>query len=85
MNGFFTWLFRKLTSASTDAKIGQAFCWVGALLVMVAGMYKLTRLPLNEAELFFGVLLVMAVTLLGVIAGLLLPVVEFVARKERTA
>jgi hypothetical protein len=36
-------------------------------------MYKLTKLPLSETELFFGVLLVLTVSLLMVLIGLILP------------
>ena len=73
---------RNLTSTGFDAKAAQMAFWICSLVVMVAGTLKLTRLPLTEAELFFGILLVMAVTILGTIAGLLMPVVEFVAQKK---
>jgi hypothetical protein len=74
---------RNLTSTGFDAKAAQMGCWICSLIVMVAGILKLTRLQLTEAELFFGVLLVMAVTVLGIIAGLLMPIVEFVAQKQK--
>jgi hypothetical protein len=43
------------------------------MLVLVLGFFKLFRLPLNETELFFGVLLVLSVTLMGILIGLVLP------------
>jgi hypothetical protein len=76
-------LNRSLTSTSFDAKAAQTACWACSLIVMVTGILKLTRLQLTEAELFFGILLVMAVTILGIIAGLLMPIVEFIARKQK--
>ena len=74
---------RNITTSRLDAKLGQAFCWTGSLVMMTAGILKLTRLQLTESELFFGILLVMAVTMLGIVARLLLPVVEYVAREQR--
>jgi hypothetical protein len=77
-------LFRRnLTSTGFDAKAAQIACWICSLIVMVAGILKLTRLQLTEAELFIGVLVVMAVTILCIIAGLLMPIVEFVAQQQR--
>ena len=67
-------LTRPLTSQAFDAKTGQFACWLASGLVLVLGMLKLCRLPLNETELFFGVLLVLAVSLLGVLIGLVLPI-----------
>jgi uncharacterized membrane protein len=52
--------------------MGQCACWVAAILILVLGIFKLASLPLTEAELFLGLLLVLAVALLGVNLGLLL-------------
>ena len=76
-------LGRNLTSTGFDAKAAQIGCWICSLIAMVAGIFKLTRLQLSEAELFIGILLVMAVTILCIIAGLLMPIVQFVARQQR--
>ncbi len=73
----------KLTSRGFDAKAAQIACWICSLIVMVVGIFKLTRLQLTEAELFFGILLVMAVAILVIITGLLMPIVEFVAQKTK--
>lgn len=67
-------LLRPLTSDSFDAKAGQLACWLVSGLVLVLGFLKLFRLSLSETELFFGILLVLAVTLLGVLIGLVLPI-----------
>jgi hypothetical protein len=66
-------LSRPLTSQGFDVKAGQIACWCASIAIMMIGILKLGRLPLNETELFFGVLLVMTVTLLGVLIGLVLP------------
>lgn len=65
--------FKSITSQSFDAKVGQIGCWIAAVTVLGMGMYKLTKLPLSETELFFGVLLVLTVSLLMVLMGLILP------------
>lgn len=65
---------RRFTSDALDARVGQFVCWVGAVLVLMLGFYKLLRLPLTEVELFFGLLLVSAVSLLCVLIGLVIPI-----------
>jgi hypothetical protein len=65
--------FKCITSQSFDAKVGQIGSWIAANTVLCLGMYKLTKLPLSETELFFGVLLVLTVSLLMVLMGLILP------------
>ena len=73
MSRLFQSLTRPMTSQALDAKAGQFVCWLVSVLVLVIGMLKLCRLPVNETELFFGVLLVLAVSLLMALAGLVLP------------
>ena len=70
---FFRSLTRPVTSTLFDVRAGQTVSWLAALLVLVFGLLKLGRLPLSETELFFGVLLVLTVSLLGVLIGLVLP------------
>ena len=65
--------FKSITSQSFDVKFGQVGSWIAAVAVLGMGMYKLTKLPLSETELFFVVLLVLTVTLLMVLMGLILP------------
>jgi hypothetical protein len=48
-------------------------CFAGAVMLMVLGGFTLSRLPLDKAGLFFGVLQLLAVTLLYVLVGLVLP------------
>ena len=55
---------RKLTSDPLDSGICQLACWAASLLVLGLGFYKLAALRLTEPELFFGVLLVLALGLL---------------------
>lgn len=77
-------LFRcDLTSPRLDSKVGQIACWLCSAGVLTLGMWKLSRLQLTEKELFFGVLLVLAVALLGVVLGMLLPLVEESSRRQR--
>ena len=74
MPGILRSMLRPLTSDTFDAKAGQVACWLVSGLVLVLGFLKLFRLPLSETELFFGILLVLAVALLGVLIGLVLPI-----------
>jgi len=73
---------RNLTSTGFDAKMAKMACWICSAVVMVAGILKLARLQLTESELFFGILLVLAVAILFIILGLLMPIVEYVAQKQ---
>ena len=75
---------RTLTSTRFDATFAQFCLWTCSLIVLVAGILKLSRLQLNEAELFFGLLLVMTLSLLLAVAGLVLPVAVFVVQKQKT-
>jgi len=65
--------FKSITTKSFDVKVGQMGSWFAAVAVLGMGIYKLTKLPLSETELFFGILLVLTVTLLMVLMGLILP------------
>lgn len=65
---------RPLTSSEFDAKAGQVVCWLTSGAALVLGFLKLTRLETTETELFFGVLLLIAVALLGILIGLVLPI-----------
>ena len=62
---------RKLSSDRFDAGLGQLACWSVSLLVLVLGVLKLAALTLTETELFFGLLLVVAVALLLCNLGML--------------
>ena len=73
MNHVFRMMTRPLTYSGTDAKLLQITCWLASGMVLVLGMLKLTTLPLTETELFFGLLLVLTVGLLGVLIGLVVP------------
>ncbi len=66
-------LAHKVTSDLFDNGLGQIAFFAGAILVLVLSFWKLTRLDLTETELFFGTLLSLAVPLLCVLIGLVLP------------
>jgi len=67
---------RKLSSNDIDCLFAQTATFLGSIVVCIAGLYALIRLDLSESEMFLGILLVLAVTLLGIICGLLIPIVE---------
>lgn len=54
-------------------RLGQGACFVAGVLVGALSFWKLTRLDLTEAQLFFGVLLSFVTPLLFIIIGLQLP------------
>ena len=73
MNRILRVLNRPLTTFELDAKWGQTICWLISCVVLILGIRELTLLPLTETELFFGLLLFLAVSMLGVLIGLVLP------------
>lgn len=73
MSELLKFLHRPLVSVSLVVKAGQWASWLVAFLVLILGFDKITRLPLTETELFFGLLLVSSVSLLCVLIGLVLP------------
>lgn len=74
MNRFSRWFLLPVTSKRLDASAAQIMCWIAGISIMVLGVFKLRRLLLNETDLFFGMLLVLMVTLLFFLIGLVLPV-----------
>lgn len=63
---------RKLTSDRLDNRIGELSAYGASLVVLLLGFRKLVSLELTETNLFFGSLLVLAVSLLAVNCGLLM-------------
>jgi|GEM_PF-493614 len=76
-------LARKLSSDRFDAGMGQLSCWGVSILVLVLGILKLTALPLTETELFFGLMLVFAVVLLGWNLGTLIRIESNTRKQNR--
>jgi hypothetical protein len=54
-------------------RVGQWVVYGFSLGVMLLGLRKVTMLNLSEADLFFGVLLVVNLSMLMAIGGMLLP------------
>ena len=63
----------RVSTKDAAGKIGQMACYVAAVVVLALGLRKLNALAadMNEAELFFGILLVLATGLLMVCLGTL--------------
>jgi hypothetical protein len=72
----------KFSSDGFDAALGQYACWSASILILGLGFLKLSSLTLSETELFFGLLLVLAVGLLGVTLGMLVRI-ENNARQQK--
>lgn len=86
---FFRHFNRKITSDAFDARSLQIVSWLVSILVLVVGFLKLASLQITEPQLYFGILLLLAVVLLGVILGVLLPVAQAIGqmqidKKQRT-
>ena len=64
---------RRITSDSFDLNFVRAACFAGAAFVLALSFWKLTRLELTEAQLFFGILLSTITPLLFIVLGLLFP------------
>jgi hypothetical protein len=65
-------LNRRISTEKFDVESGRIASFGVALLVLALGMFKLASLRLTEVEVFFGILLVLAVAMQAVIIGLLL-------------
>jgi hypothetical protein len=63
----------KITSDAFDVRFAQLACFAASLLVLALSVWKLTRLELTEAQLFFGILLSFVMPLNFIVIGLLLP------------
>ena len=63
----------KISTDVFDRTWGQVACFAAGVLVLALSFWKLTRLELTEAQLFLGVLLSLAVPLLCILIGLVLP------------
>lgn len=68
-------LTRAITAPAFDVMAARLACWFVSGLVFVLGIMKLSLLPLSEAELFLGVLLVANLSLMCGLIGLVLPLV----------
>jgi hypothetical protein len=76
-------LKRSLTSGNFDAKLGKNACWFCSAVILVVGFIKITQLQLSEREFFFGLLLVLAVAVLGLILGILIPIAQQLTDKSQ--
>ena len=63
----------RLTTRDAAGRFGQIACYIAALAILVLGFHKLNALAsgLDEAQLFFGVLLVLVTGLLMICLGTL--------------
>ena len=68
----------QISSQGLDTRIGQAVFFAGGFLILVLGILKLTSMELTQVELFFGVMLVVALFLLCIALGLLLELMRAV-------
>ena len=72
MTNLLALLSRPLTSAAQDESVGALVSYTGALLIFVLGVFTIARLQLTEAQLVFGLFLVLCVAMQMVACGLLL-------------
>ena len=63
----------RLTTRDRAGRVGQLACYLAAVVILALGLGKLNALAagLDEAELFFGILLVFATGLLMICLGTL--------------
>lgn len=64
---------RTVSSDAFDKTLGQGVCFIASIVILLVSLWELRRLDLTEAQLFFGLLMSLAVPLLLLIMGLLLP------------
>lgn len=63
----------QITSDSFDLNFIRVAFFAAAIFVMTLSFWKLSRLELTEAELFFGVLLSLITPLLLAVVGIIFP------------
>jgi hypothetical protein len=73
MSRFVRVLGVRLSSERFDARLGQLLCFAASPALLVVGLGGLARLALTPGEAFIGVLASLAVALLLVILGIVLP------------
>lgn len=71
MNAIQRTLRYRLSSECFDGTLTLLLFCIGAVGIMVGGFRKLAALTLSEGEYFFGVLMVLTVSLLMILCGLL--------------
>ena len=64
-------LGHELTSDLFAAKFAQFASYAGAIGFLVLAVMKMSKLPLTEVQFFFGLLLILTVTLLMICGGTL--------------
>ena len=63
---------RRISTDKFDANMAQFLCYGIGLMIMVLGITKVASMRLSEAELLFGILLVMIVAMQAIIVGVVL-------------
>ena len=71
MRQVFGFLVKPVSTGRFDNRLCQVLCYACSLVVLVAGVLSLSRLGLDTTHLFLGLLLVLAVMILGIVAGTL--------------
>lgn len=66
----------RIGTDASDVRLGQALCFAAAPTVLVLAFRKLSELPISESEAVIGMLASMAVALLLVVLGLILPLAQ---------
>ena len=85
MNTLRTLLGQQLLGDVMAAKVAQIACYVIALVVFVVAILKLTSFTLTEAELFFGILQIVAVFGLMICAGTLVRIEAELRRRREVS
>jgi len=84
MNTLKLFFSRRLCGDLSAAKFAQVACYIVALGVFVLSVFKLTTLQLTETELFFGVLLVLAVFSSMICGGTLVRIEAELTKRNET-
>ena len=72
----------QLASDLSSAKFTQIVCYISAVGFFALATWKIARLPLTEAELFFGILQMLAVVMLVICIGTLIRIHEELIKKH---
>ena len=77
------WSGMKLSSDGFDARLAQYVFFAGALGILVCSVLKMAKLGLSETELFFGLLLTVAVMLLMILMGFVVALPQSIKKSGR--
>ncbi len=70
-------------SSGKSCGVGQIVCFLGGVMILAFGIYRLWQLKPTEAQTFYGMLLILIVALLAAVLGMLLEIARSLGSKDK--